>query len=103
GVGQRGGGEVEEAPDAGGVARGAAAGFGRRGHACRDRAEAAGAALEAIADLGLNTLERPLIRSSEADALDGEAGRTGHKRGNDAGAHDAQDEGHVSSQDTRVL
>ncbi len=83
--------------------RRAAGGFRRGGQPGGDRAKAAGALVEAIANFRLHAVQRRLIGRAEAGALEHVAGRTSHKRGSDAGTHDAQNEGHVSSQDTRVL
>src|SRR5206468_5691929 len=56
--------------------------------------------LEPLIELGLDACRGRLIGRAEPNALDDPAGHRDDRRGNDAGADDAQNEGHRSSQDT---
>ncbi len=100
---QRRRGKIEEVADAGLVAHGGRPDDGVGGDAPGNRPEHRRARVEPAAELGLNPRERRLVGRAEARALERVAGCTGHDRGCDAGAHDAQNERHVQSQDTRVL
>jgi hypothetical protein len=55
-----------------------------------------------LPELRLNPGERRPIGRAEAGTLDPIADQTGDDRGRETDAHDAQEEGHDHSQDTRV-
>ena len=74
-VGQRGVGGVEQAALGGGVARGGANGVAFGGDARRDDAERVGAAVEALAQLGLDARDGVRVRGAEPRPFERPAGR----------------------------
>ena len=102
-VGHRGRDRIEQPLERRGIARRGARVSGSAARARGDRPQRGGAGVEALPQFGFDAAERRSVVSAEARALEAVADQAGGQRGGEAGAHDAQDEGHGQTQDTRVI
>src|SRR4051794_9929862 len=84
------------------IARRRTRGVGLRGDPLGDRAECGRAGVETLPQFGFDAAERRLVGRAETRPLETVADQTDDHRRRQAAARDAQDEGHESSQDTRV-
>jgi hypothetical protein len=100
---QRGVDGVEELSRGGGVPGRRADDLHLARHLRRDAPERLGAPVEPLLKFGLDPRRRRRIRGAEPAPLEDPAGERDEQRGDEAGAHNAQDENHCEPQDTRVL